>query len=84
MLPMLRNIFSHTKYSSGSIKKLINKTLVYISTLPLEDTESNKFLNYYRQVWNSQSTTDTLVLRKSIEQRELIKIAQTFQKPKML
>lgn len=83
-MPMFSNIFSHTKYSSGSIKKLIKKTLVYISTLALEDTESNKFLNYCRQVWNSQSTTDTLVLRKSIEQRELMKIAQTFQKPKML
>lgn len=82
---MFSNIFSHTKYSSGSIIKLINKTLVHISTLLLEGTESNKFLNYCMQVWNSQSTTDTLVLRKqSIEQRELMKIAQSFQKPKML
>lgn len=58
--------------------------MVYISTLLLEDTESNKFLNYCRQVWNSQTTTDTLIFRKqSIEQTEFMKL-QIFQRPKML
>lgn len=56
-----------------------------MNILLLEDIESNKFLNYCRQVRNSQTTTDALVLRnQSTGETELMEVAQTFQKPKML
>lgn len=86
-LPMFSNILSHTKCSSGNIIiNLVNKIhFVYISILLLKDTESNKLLNYCRQVRNSQTMTDALVLRKqSTGETELMGVAQTFQKPKRL
>jgi len=63
---------------------LIKVCFVYISILLLEDTESKKFLNYYRQVRNFKTKT-ALVLRKQCAgETEVMEVAQTFRKSKTL